>query len=80
MPDDHTQHYYPDAIGVGTAEDSSDVTDPDPPQWPFSKQLQLRLKLKTISDPEIIRYLFDRLHGIFSFYGLAHQSFLLGAH
>jgi hypothetical protein len=68
VPDDHTQLYYPDTIGLQSWEDDSDVTDPDPPVWPFSKQLQLRLKPKTISDPEIIRYLFDRLKGIFSFY------------
>jgi hypothetical protein len=64
----HEERYYPDTIGLQTWEDDSDVTDPDPPWWPFSKQLQLRLKPETISDPEIIRYLFDRLKGIFSFY------------
>jgi hypothetical protein len=68
VPDDHTQLYYPDAIGLETWEDESNVSDPDPPLWPFSKQLQLRLKPKTISNPEIIRYMFDRLHGIFSFF------------
>jgi hypothetical protein len=68
VPEDHTQHYYPDTIGVQTWGDDSDETDHEPPGWPFSKQLQLRLKPKTISDPEIIRYFFDRLKGIFSFY------------
>lgn len=68
MPEDHTRLYYPDAIGLQTWEDDSDVADPDPPMWPFSKQLPLRLKPKMISDPEIIRYLFDRLKGVFSFY------------
>lgn len=68
VPDDHTQLYYPDAIGLQTWEDDSEVSDPDPPLWPFSKQLPLSLKPKTISNPEIIRYLFDRLHGIFSFF------------
>jgi hypothetical protein len=44
------------------------VTDQNPPAWPFSQQLPLTPKLKTITNPEIIRYLFDRLHGVFSFY------------
>ena len=68
LPADHKQLYYPDAIGLQTWEDESDVSDPDPPLWPFSKQLQVRLKPKTISNPEVIRYMFDRLHGIFSFF------------
>ena len=68
VPEDHTQLYYPDAIGLQTWQDESDYSDRDPPLWPFNKQLQLRLEPKMISDPEIIRYLFDRLKGIFSFY------------
>lgn len=68
VPEDHTQHYYPDAIGVLSWEDTSDESDPNPPLWPFSKQLPLRLKPKSISNPEMIRYMFDRLHGVFSFF------------
>jgi hypothetical protein len=68
VPDDHEQLYYPDVIGLESWEDKSDLSEPDPQLWPFSNQLQLRLKPKTISNPEIIHYLFDRLHGIFSFY------------
>jgi hypothetical protein len=68
VPDDQTQLYYPDSIGLSCWEDDSDVTNPEPPLWLYNKELKLRLKPKTISDPEIIRYLFDRLHGIFSFF------------
>src|SRR5882672_2664058 len=68
VPEDHTQLYYPDAIGIQTWIDDSEFSDPDPPSWPFTKQLPLTPKLKTISNPEIIRYMFDRLHGVFSFY------------
>jgi hypothetical protein len=68
VPEDHTQPYYPDLISLHTWEDDSEFSDPNPPLWPFSKQVPLTPKLKTISNPEIIRYLVDRLHGIFSFY------------
>jgi len=68
VPDEHTQPYYPDLIAIHTWEDDSKFSDPNPPLWPFSKQLPLTPKLKTISNPEIIRYLFGRLRGIFSFY------------
>ena len=67
-PDDHSQRYYPEVIGVQTWVDDSDYSDPNPPVWPFSQQPALTPKLKTISNPEIIHYLFDRLHGVFSFY------------
>ena len=70
IPEDHSQHYYPEVIGVDPwrHDSDSDYSDPDPPVWPFGQQLPLTPKLKTISNPEIIRYLFDRLHGVFSFY------------
>ncbi len=68
IPEDHSQHYYPEVIGVQTWLDDSEYSDPNPPVWPFSQQLALTPKLKTISNPEIIHYLFDRLHGVFSFY------------
>jgi hypothetical protein len=68
VPEDHTQLYYPDAIGLQTWVNDSDDTNPDPSSWPFGKQLPLTPKLKAISNPEIIRYLFDRMQGIFSFF------------
>ena len=68
VPDDHEHVYYPDSIGVDTWEDNSEYTDQNPPAWPFSNQLRLNSKLKLISDPQIIRYLFDRLNGVFSFF------------
>jgi hypothetical protein len=68
VPDDHEQIYYPNSIGLHTWEDISQFSDQNPPTWPFSKQIQLHAKLKMISDPEIIHYLFDRLTGVFSFH------------
>ena len=68
VPDDHHEPYYPDLIGLESWENESTGADPDPPLWPFSKQVPLRPNLKMISNPEIIRYLFDRLHVIFSFF------------
>lgn len=66
VPDDHEHIYYPASIGVETSE--SDSCEKDPPEWPFKNKIRLDPKLKTISDPEIIQHLFDRLRGIFSFY------------
>jgi hypothetical protein len=66
VPDDHEHVYYPDSIGVNVSRD--DCCDQNPPVWPYSTQIHLHSKPKTISNPEIIRYLFDRLNGIFSFY------------
>ena len=60
--------YYPNVIGVYTSEDTSEYTNQHPPAWPFGKQIKLGSKLKTISDPKIIEYLFDELNGIFSMY------------
>ena len=68
VPDDHEHVYYPDSIGVSASVDDSEYTNQNPPAWPFSNQLALNSNLKRISDPAIIRYLFDRLHGIFSFF------------
>jgi len=68
VPDDHEHIYYPESIGLQTWIETSEYSDQNPPAWPFSSQIPLHPKLKTISNPEIIRYLFDRLKGIFSFY------------
>ena len=68
VPDDHEHVYYPDSIGVEIWENDSEYSEPNPPSWPFKDQIQLRPKLKTISNPEVIRYLFDRLTGVFSFF------------
>jgi hypothetical protein len=68
VPEDHEQVYYPALIGVQTSEDDSEYSDQNPPAWPFGQQITLHPKLKTISNPEIIHHLFDRLKGIFSFY------------
>jgi hypothetical protein len=53
---------------VYTLEDTSEYTDQNPPAWPFGQQIKLKSKLKTISNAEIISYLFDRLNGVFSFF------------
>jgi len=66
-PDDHSQLYYPAVIGVQVVEETSEFMDPNPPAWPFGK-IKLGPKLKKISDAEVIKYLFDRLNGVFSFY------------
>jgi hypothetical protein len=66
--DDHEQVYYPALVGVYTSEDTSEYSDQHPPAWPFEQQIKLSSKLKTISDPKIIEYLFDDLKGIFSMY------------
>ncbi len=68
VPDDHEHVYYPELIGVYTSEDTSEYTDQNPPAWPFGQQIKLNSKLKTISNAEIIHYLFDRLNGVFSFF------------
>jgi hypothetical protein len=68
VPEEQEQLYYPEVIGLHSWEDDSHFTNPDPPSWPFGKQLQLRLKPTTISNPEIIGYLFDRLDVVFSFF------------
>ncbi len=68
VPDDHDRVFYPALIGVHTSEDTSEVTDQNPPDWPFAQQIMLSSKLKQISDPQVIEYLFDRLNGVFSFY------------
>lgn len=68
LPDDHEHVYYPASIGVQTSEDTSEYCDPNAPEWAFKNKIRLNPKLKTISDPEIIQHLFDRLRGIFSFY------------
>jgi hypothetical protein len=69
VPEDHGHVYYPASIGVQTTDETGDeYSDPNAPEWPFKNKLRLNLKLKTISDPEIIQHLFDRLKGSFSFY------------
>ena len=68
VPDDHEHVYYPPSIGVQTFEDKLEPWEQKPGVWPFSSQLRLNKKLTNISDPQIIHYLFDRLHGIFSFW------------
>jgi hypothetical protein len=68
VPDDHEHLYYPDSIGLQTWEDESEYGDQNPPAWPFSKQIQLHPRLKIISNPKIIHYMFDRLEGVFSFF------------
>ncbi|HEY0761180.1 MAG TPA: hypothetical protein VGD61_02325 [Pyrinomonadaceae bacterium] len=68
VPDDHEHVYYPASIVVQTSQTTSDACDPNAPEWPFKSKLRLNSKLKTISDPEIIQYLFDRLRGVFSFF------------
>ena len=68
VPDDHKQVYYPATIGVQTWVDDCEYCNPNPPTWPFSQQVRLQPKLKTISNPEIIHYLFERLEGVFSFF------------
>lgn len=68
VPEDHEHVYYPASIGVQTSDDTSDDTDQNQPEWPFKSKIRLNSKLKTISDPEIIHHLFDRLRGVFSFY------------
>ncbi len=67
-PIDHKQIHYPNWIGLQTWEKTSQYSDQNPPTWPFSTQIQLHSKLKTISNPEIIHYMFDRLSGVFSFH------------
>jgi len=68
VPDNHERVYYPALIAANTSEDTSEYTDQNPPAWPFAQQIKLSSKLKTISNAEIIHYLFDRLNGVFSFY------------
>lgn len=68
VPEDHEQVYYPAVIGVQTLEDDSEFSDQIPPAWPFAQQITLNSKLKTISNPEIIHYLFEKLSGVFSFH------------
>ena len=68
VPEDHEHVYYPNIIGVEAWEETSEFTNQNPPVWPFANQIQLSSKLKTISNPEVIRYLFDRLDGVFSMY------------
>ena len=68
IPDDHTHVYYPAVIGVSVVEESPEYMDQTPVVWPFGKQIKFGVKLKKISDAEVIKYLFDRLHGVFSFY------------
>ena len=68
VPNDSREPYYPARIGVHAGEDNSDYTDRNPPAWPFDKRIKLSSKLKMISDPEVIHYLFDRLERSFSFY------------
>jgi len=68
VPDDHEHVYYPDSIGVQTSEDTSEYGEQNPSVWPFVRHIQLSSQLKTISNPEVIHYLFDRLDGIFSMY------------
>lgn len=68
VPDDHQHVYYPNSIGVETSVETSEWTNQKPPDWPFASQIQLSAKLKIISNPEVIRYLFDRLAGVFSMY------------
>jgi hypothetical protein len=60
--------YYPEKIGLQSWEDKDSVGQSAPPAWPFSKEVQLSSKPETISNPEIIRYLFERLEGSFSFF------------
>ena len=68
VPDEHDEIFYPIVIRVQTWEQTSDYADQNPPAWPFGHQVKLDSNLKTISNPEVIHYLFDRLKGIFSFY------------
>ena len=69
VPEDHHRVYYPASIRVETTDDTdNEYCDPNAPEWPFKNKIRLNPKLKTISDPEIIQHLFDRLRGIFSFY------------
>ena len=60
--------YYPNVIGVYTSEDTSPYGDQNPPAWPFGEKIMLSPKLKTISDPKVIEYLFDDLQASFSMY------------
>ena len=68
VPENHEDVFYPAVIGVSTWEETSEYTDQNPPVWPFGQQMRLDSKLKKISNPEVIHYLFDRLNGVFSFY------------
>ena len=68
VPDDHENLYYPSSIQVQTWVETSEDTEQNAEVWLFSKKLKLSPKLKTISDPEIIQYLFDRLNYVFSFF------------
>jgi hypothetical protein len=68
VPEDHEHVYYPESIGVQVSEDTSEYTEQNPPAWPYEEQFKLSPKLKTLSQPEVIHYLFDRLTAIFSFY------------
>lgn len=65
---DAREPYYPASIKVQTWEDESEYSEPNPPVWPFASELQLRRKPKMISKPEITRYLFQRMDGVFSFF------------
>ncbi len=60
--------YYPSVIEILTWEDVSQYTNQNPPAWPFTDEPRLGPKLKTVSSPEIIRYLFERLNRVFSFF------------
>lgn len=68
VPDDHSHVYYPALIGVFTASETSEYTDQNPPVWPFGKKLKLSSKVKTISNREVIEYLFDDLKSKFFWY------------
>ena len=68
VPEDHENLYYPSSLLVDTWLEESEFTDQNPDVWSFSKQLKLTPKLKTISDPEIVHFLFDRLNYVFSFF------------
>lgn len=60
--------YYPEKIELHGWGDTSGGTRDEPPVWPYSKEVRLSSKPETISNPEIIRYLFERLEGSFSFF------------
>ena len=59
VPADHSQVYYPAVIGVYTSLETSEHTDQNSPVWPFGKEIKLSPKVRTISNREVIEYLFD---------------------
>lgn len=65
VPADHSQVYYPAVIGVYTRLETSTYRDPNPPVWPFGNQIKLSAKVTTISNQEVIEYLFDDPKKIF---------------